>query len=134
MNLKLIRKDFTNNSTIGELFVDGVFECYVLEDVVRLPHIKVAGETAIPYGTYPVIIDFSNRFQKLMPLLLNVPNFAGVRIHKGNTKADTDGCLLLGTTKGKDIVGGSKIAYDAFFKKLTAAYKKEKVTIEIVES
>lgn len=131
MNLKLTRKTFTEKSTIGELSVDDVRECFTLEDRVRPKKIK--GQTAIPAGTYQVIIDFSNRFQRLMPLLINVPNFAGVRIHAGNTYADTEGCILVGQNWSKDFIGNSRPAYAALFKKLQAAYKKEKIFLEIVE-
>ena len=82
MKLLLKRLHKTQNSTIGELYVDGKFECYTLEDVERKE--KIYAKTAIPKGTYQVIINMSNRFKKLMPLLLNVPNFEGVRIHTGN--------------------------------------------------
>lgn len=129
MNLKLIRKDFTDKSTIGELYVDNQFECYVLEDAVR--ETKLAGITAIPYGTYLVTITYSNRFGKDMPLLNNVPNFSGVRIHSGNTDKDTEGCLLVGTGKGVNIITQSKLAFDKLFPKLKEA--KDEIRIEIIK-
>lgn len=79
----------TELSTIGELLIDGVFECFTLEDKER--DVKIKSETAIPKGTYKVIINQSNRFKRLLPLLLNVPNFEGVRIHSGNTNHNTEG-------------------------------------------
>jgi hypothetical protein len=103
------------------MYVDGVYECYTLEDVVR-NGTKVLGKTAIPIGEYKLIIDASVRFKQDMPHILNVPDFTGVRIHSGNTSADTDGCILLGTTwAGKDFIGNSKIAYKKFFDKLKKA-------------
>ena len=120
MKFILQRKWQTASSTIGELSVDGVFECYVLEDTVRPAGVKVAGQTAIPSGTYKVVIDMSTRFKRLMPHILDVPDFTGVRIHSGNTSADTEGCLLLGRTKEDGRVGESKLAFDAFFPKLQA--------------
>jgi len=120
MRLVLQRKWASETSTIGELSVDGVFECYTLEDVVRVGP-KVPGATAIPAGEYKVVIDMSTRFKKLMPHVLDVPGFEGIRIHAGNVSADTEGCPLLGRTKGKDFVGESKLAFDAFFLKLQAA-------------
>ena len=90
MELTLTRTDFTNDSTIGELSVNGKFECFTLEDKVR--PVKIKGMTAIPAGAYEVVINFSERFQRPLPLLLNVPNFDGIRIHAGNTAKDTEGC------------------------------------------
>jgi hypothetical protein len=97
----LTRKIFTDASTIGHLSTPKQ-KFYSLEDRVRevegapVEQWKVPGETAIPAGTYPVVIDMSARFGKMMPHILNVPGFAGIRIHSGNIAADTEGCLLLG--------------------------------------
>jgi hypothetical protein len=129
MKLILQRKWQTASSTIGELSVDGVFECYVLEDVIRAAGVKVAGETAIPAGTYKVIVDMSTRFKRLMPHILDVPMFEGVRIHSGNTSADTEGCLLLGRVKGEGCIQESKLAFEAFFPKLVAA---KEATLQIL--
>lgn len=129
MNLKLVRRTLTEQSTIGTLSINGVFECFTLEDRVR--PVKIHGATAIPAGIYEITITFSDRFQKPLPLLLNVPNFAGIRIHPGNTAADTEGCILVGTTERKDFIGSSRIAFKALFAKLEAALKKEKVFIEV---
>ena len=106
----------TDNSTIGELSIDGVFECFTLEDKERL--VKIKSETAIPKGNYKVIINKSNRFKRLLPLLLNVSNFEGVRIHPGNTNHDTEGCILVGRTKSKDFVGQSRKAFESLFAKM----------------
>lgn len=136
MNLKLFRGKSSSKSTIGELFIDGVFECYVLEDVDRFLEIqgeksKILGETAIPRGKYSVVITYSNRFNQLMPLLLNVPNYAGVRIHTGNKAEHTEGCILLGETKGKDFIGMSRSAYSKFMTRLSKVSKTEKIFIQI---
>jgi hypothetical protein len=93
----------------------------VCEDVVRAPGVKVDGQTAIPAGEYKVVIDMSTRFKRLMPHLLDVPMFTGIRIHAGNVSADTEGCLLLGRKRGENDVEESKLAFDAFFPKLQAA-------------
>ena len=127
LNLKRLHK--TDKSTIGELSIDGKFECYVLEDVEREE--KIFGKTAIPKGTYEVVMTMSNRFKTILPLLLKVPNYEGVRIHAGNKAEDTEGCLLLGQTRSIDFVGKSKLAVKAFLPKLEEALKHGKVTITI---
>ena len=128
MKIEVKRYDFKDNYTVGRLYIDGVYFCYTLEDVVR-QGAKVDGQTAIPTGTYNVIINHSNRFNRDLPLLENVPNFTGVRIHSGNTDKDTDGCILLGQTyAGQDFIGNSKAAFDVFFDKLKAA-KTATITI-----
>lgn len=141
MELELRRKDKTDNSTIGELYVDGKFESYVIEDKDRglldtmsetdIKAKKKHGITAIPTGRYKVVISFSNRFQKYLPELIGVKGFAGIRIHSGNTSADSEGCLLPGTTKATNFVGNSVKAFNALFSKLKATEKKEKIYITI---
>ena len=74
-----------------------VYKCYSLEDPVRPEGVKVWGDTAIPKGEYPVALRFSQRFQKELPGVQNVPGFDGILLHGGNVKADTHGCPLLGT-------------------------------------
>lgn len=131
MNILIKRRASTTKSTLSEWFVDGVFECYGLEDVVRPAGEKVWGKTAIPAGTYQVIISWSPRFKRPLPLLLNVPGFAGVRIHSGNTAADTEGCLLPGTGAGADVVTNSRVAFEKLFKKIEAAAKTRRVLLTI---
>jgi hypothetical protein len=116
----------TDTSTIGELLVDGIFECFTLEDVERA--VKIKGETAIPKGTYKVIINQSNRFKRLLPLLIGVPNFEGVRIHSGNTNHDTEGCILVGQSRNKNFIGQSRKAFEKLFKKMQ---KAESITLTI---
>lgn len=118
MNILIRRMIFTDNSTIGELYINSEFICYTLEDTVRKEGEKIYGKTAIPKGTYKVAITMSNRFKKELPLLLNVPNFEGVRIHTGNNPEDTEGCILVGNTKDVDWIGQSKLAFDSLFHKM----------------
>ncbi len=131
MKIDIKRRPSTATSTLSEWLVDGVFECYGIEDVVRPAGEKVWGKTAIPAGTYQVVVSWSPRFKRQLPLLLNVPGFAGVRIHSGNTSADTEGCLLPGTGAGKDMVTNSRVAFDKLFKKIEAAAKKGRVLLTI---
>ena len=130
MILTLKRKWLTNKSTIGELSINGKFFCFSLEDVVR--KIKIPKETAIPAGTYEIIVSYSNNFKKFLPLLLKVPGFEGVRIHAGNKAADTNGCILTGMKKGVDEIYESKKAFDNLFKMMTVAIVKEKVYIRVI--
>ena len=132
MDLKLIRKEFYEHSTIGELYINGVHECYVLEDRIRDE--KIHGETAIPYGRYEVVVTYSPRFGRYLPLLLNVPGFSGIRIHKGNTHRDTGGCLIVGQVKSGGQVLNSGKAFDRFYPKLVFALQNNgKVFIEITK-
>ena len=141
MELTYNRKIKTDNSTIGELYVNGVFECFLLEDKDRgltdkmslfeINQKKIFGETAIPSGRYEIVITYSNRFKQYLPLLLGVKGYEGVRIHPGNNKSHTLGCLLCGNKKGVDVVLESKLAFNNLFKKLKAVEKKEKIFITI---
>jgi len=127
MQITVKRLHKTDTSTIGELSIDGLFQCYTLEDTERA--VKIKGETAIPKGTYKVIINESNRFKRLLPLLLDVPNFEGVRIHSGNSNHDTEGCILVGQSRNKNYIGQSRKAFEKLFKKMQAA---EYITITIL--
>lgn len=140
MELKLTRKWLTANSTIGELSVDGKTECFILEDHFPTPYVKIPGKTAIPAGKYEVIVNKSERFsalaghEVLMPLLLSVPQYQGVRIHPGNVATDTEGCLLPGRIRQVDKVAESRLAFDALFAKIKAAIAKDEkvhITIEV---
>ena len=135
MELKLIRETFTEKSTIGSLYVNGIFFCYTLEDKDRKLEsggVKEYAKTAIPRGKYKVINSFSNRFKKYLPELVNVPQFAGIRIHAGNTADHSEGCILVGSTKAVDFIGNSKVTFDKLMKAIQAVEKIEKITIEIV--
>jgi len=141
MELELTRSVKTNKSTIGELTVNGVFECFILEDKDRglrkdmplseLIVMKIKTRTAIPTGRYEIVVSFSDKFQKMLPLLLDVPAFAGIRIHPGNTDANTEGCLLPGKTKSPDMIGSSRVAFTALFDKIKAALQREKIFITV---
>ncbi len=111
MELKLVREIFTDNSTIGKLYNGDVFLCYTLEDMTREEGIKIPGRTSIPYGRYEIAITFSPKYNRKMPILLNVPMFEGIRIHSGNDDGDTEGCILVGLSKGKDMIFESQLAY-----------------------
>jgi hypothetical protein len=119
VTLRLIREPSHNGATLGSLYVDGVWQCWVLEDVMRAEKIK--GETAIPAGTYQVKLTHSPRFNRQLPELLNVPTFVGVRIHGGNRKEDTEGCILVGEQRGDAWIGQSQVALGKLMAKLVDA-------------
>lgn len=134
MELKLNRIFLGSSATIGELLVNDKHLCDTLEDRVRPEGEKVYGKTAIPEGTYEVKLTYSPRFKKILPEILNVPNFSGIRIHTGNSSKDTEGCILVGTWDGEkeDWVGNSRIAFDELMALLEkATNNKEKVTITV---
>ena len=121
MELHLERLQCGRDFTIGSLAIDGQFECWTLEDELRPEGVKIAGQTCIPAGRYRVRLTFSNRFQRVLPLLEDVPNFAGIRIHPGNTAADTEGCVLVGQDRNGQSVARSRAAFDILFNKLANA-------------
>jgi hypothetical protein len=132
MNITLDRFQRTDQSTISRVFVndDQTPICYALEDMVR-PE-KIFGETAIPAGTYPVTVTYSPHFGRDLPLLVGVPGYEGVRIHPGNTAADTEGCILPGTTFSDDAVQNSRAAFALLFNKILAANEAgESITITV---
>jgi len=132
---KLKRITYTTNSTIGELSLDGKHICYTLEDTVRTKGAaKVYGKTAIPAGRYQVIIDFSNAFKAIMPHVLAVPGFAGIRIHVGNRESDSLGCVLVGRKSGVDSIYESKQAYGAFLSLLQTQLKAGTVYLVITDT
>ena len=112
------RKWYTKNSTIGELWMDDAFQCFTLERTSRKRLDNPSYKPCVPSGTYEVIVNFSDHFQRDLPLLLKVPGYEGIRIHPGNTAKDTEGCLLVGVSRGDDFVRDSRIAFDAIFEKI----------------
>lgn len=114
MKLTLNRRPSIGGATIGELLEDGVRLCWTLEDEIRervgepVANWKIRGATAIPAGEYRVTLEHSPRFGPDTLTINNVPGFAGVRMHAGNTSDQTDGCPLLGLrVTDTTIVGGT---------------------------
>ena len=139
MEIKVIRNILTSEYTVGKLYIDGVYTCDTIEDryrIIKSKADKVYGVTAIPCGTYPVILDYSSKYSKLMPHILDVPYFEGVRLHSGNSDEDSLGCLIVGEYM-PGVAGGwvanSKIAYSKVFAKLKEASDKgERIFITIL--
>lgn len=137
MKLLLKRTALKDNYTIGKLYVDGRYLCDTLEDSVR--NTRIYGETAIPYGKYPVTLKIqSPRFAKskqyarckgYLPRLLKVPNYSGILIHIGNTPDDTEGCILVGENKEKGKVINSEKTFWRLYEILSQT--SEPITIEI---
>lgn len=141
MKLKLERTMCGMKSTIGQLSIDGRHFAMTCEDVDRMLEDgdgsgKVKGQTCIPRGTYVIKLTMSNRFKRILPLLLDVPFFTGVRIHPGNTNEDTEGCLLVGS--GVSMFGDAKgvtnsaTTFKLLFATLeVAATRGEEITIGV---
>lgn len=141
MELILNRIAKKDTYTIGRLYVNGTYLCDTLEDkdrgltkdmsVSEIQKKKVYGETAIPIGKYQVIMSYSNKFKKVLPLILNVPGYSGIRFHSGNTANDSLGCILVGQNKVVGKVINSRDTMNKLQKILTEACKKEKIYITI---
>ena len=140
MKLTLKRIALRPTYTIGKLYIDDVYFCDTIEDTVRdinkngkfdNGEKKIHSKTAIPYGTYEIKWTYSPRFKKYTPQLMNVPSFEGIRIHAGNTSADTEGCLILGENKQVGKVLNSRATINKFYPIIKKACSKGKVTIEI---
>lgn len=122
---------FTDKSTISELFIGDQFQCYILEDPVREE--KISGDTAIPYGKYELVLRYSDHFDMLLPLFLNVPNFSWIEFHPGNSPADTRGCPVPGMEKSQDYVSLSRKAFGLVFPKIKQAIEVGQVYWEIID-
>ena len=136
---RIARKD---GYTIGKMYINGAYFCDTLEDTDRglkstmsvdeILARKVKAQTAIPTGKYEVILTYSLKFKRVLPLLLNVPGYQFIRVHNGNRPDSTEGCLLVGENKERGKVLNSR----ATLEKLMPLFfecekKKEKVTITI---
>jgi hypothetical protein len=138
MLLHLARKPSYKGATIGALAIDGVFHSWVCEDEIRevpgkpVAEWKVKHRTAIPQGTYGIVLKESPRLQRVVPWLVDVPGFSDVQIHPGNNVNDSSGCLLPGYTRYENSVGQSRAAFEALLDRLLkATIKGEAITIEI---
>ncbi len=139
MELKILREP-NDRCTPGKLYIDDVFFAFSLEDKVRdlnddgdlkdAGEQKVAGQTAIPKGRYEVIVNKSTRFKRMMPLLLNVPGFGGIRIHGGNTDLDTHGCPLIGKRRDGDSISECKAVNEELIQLLSNSNTTNFITIE----
>lgn len=139
MNLILQRDNLTDESTEGTLTVDNEPECYTLE----LPVKDGLPGSAIPPGTYLVVLATSPKFLRsddlwvkqfadTIPHIIRIPNRTDILIHWGNSAADTEGCILVGQSRGEDFIGSSRAAFEALHAKMLAARQTgEAITIEV---
>lgn len=140
MKLTLHRRPSVGGATIGKLYIDGLYACCTLEDVIRevdgvsVADWKIKGNTAIPAGHYRVTLEYSNRFGPDTLTINDVPGFSAIRMHAGNTSADTEGCPLLGlqATDTTLIAGTSRPAVALVKGEVIRAMREgESVTIDI---
>lgn len=135
MKLRVERLWPRDTYTIGRLFVNDELFCNTLEDKIRdiESEGKVYGETAIPEGVYKVVFNYSPKFKRNMPRLLDVPHFEGILIHSGNTAKDSLGCILVGKNTQKGMITESRVTSDKLNKLIEEAQNKgEEITIEII--
>lgn len=153
----ILKRIYTCSSyTIGRLYADNIYICDTIEDtdrgldcnmpLAKLQQLKVANVTAIPTGTYNILMNVvspkyskSNYYMNVcngkVPRLDNVPVYSGVLIHCGNTAADSSGCILVGENKVKGQVINSRKTFERLYKLLKEAYNKgEKITLTIERS
>lgn len=146
--LRLQREPSDGGATLGALYLNDVWQCWTLEDVIREPitHTvqravspaawvqtwKVPGKTAIPAGRYTVVLTLSARFKMILPELLDVPGFSGIRIHAGNRGTDTEGCLLTGRGRDVAFIGESVAALDALLLRLKGVTRsRDRLAIDV---
>ena len=123
----LVRRPTVKDTTIGDVTLNDSPVCCTCEDTIReVPGVPVhvwkqPGRTAIPQGIYRIVVTQSARFHRALPLLLDVPGFTGVRIHAGNTNADTDGCILAGMSQSGGVLFRSRDAVAAWQARIETA-------------
>lgn len=143
MDIQVNRIARRDGYTIGRMSLNEIYFCDTLEDtdrglnstmsVDKILAKKIKAQTAIPTGKYDVILTFSPRFKRVLPLLLNVPGYQYIRVHNGNRPDSTEGCLLVGENKAKGQVLNSRATLEKLMSVLLDCEKrKEKISITIV--
>jgi hypothetical protein len=140
MRLTLKRIANKKDYCIGKLYINGKYFCDTLEDVDRglddsmsedeIKQSKIKEQTAIPTGIYTILLTYSPKYKKVMPLINNVKGYSGIRIHSGNSSKDTEGCLLVGKNTVVGRLTDSRNTFNALFKRLQQK-GSNKITIEI---
>jgi hypothetical protein len=136
MQINVVRSVFSPTATLGKMFIGDAFFAYTLEDKDR--HLngdcrkKIMSQTAIDPGTFEVVVNFSNNFNRYLPLLLKVPCFEGIRIHGGNSCKDSHGCILIGEHSNmQDKIWNCDSKMSQLMVLLKTAEEKEKIWITI---
>ena len=142
MELLVVRYHKKPNYTIGKLFINGEYFCDTLEDADRglanamqtsqIQAAKRKGTTAIPTGRYLMELTLSQRFGRVLPILIGVKGFDGIRIHRGNTHEDTEGCILVGENKAVGNVLNSANTENRLMERLQKINHTEQIYITIV--
>jgi len=141
MKLILERKIHNPHSTEGNLYVNDKWFCNTIEDVIRAKPgewnagLKVYAKTAIPYGRYPVLVTWSNRFNRLLTGVFNVPDFEGIRIHNGTSELSSAGCIIV-SYKDDDkhhVLINDKAAMNDLCDLIYKVQQSEKIWLEIVD-
>lgn len=130
MHITVQRRDLKDDRTLGSLLIDGVHFAYTLEDAVR--EAKIQNETAIPPGVYEVIVNFSQRFSRPLPMLLNVPGFTAIRLHAGNGPQNTEGCILIGKESDGERIWNCSAAVSELTWRIRNATTTGKVFAEVL--
>lgn len=142
MEITLDRAWKKDGYTISRLFINGERICEALEDTDRglkqsmsleeIKKLKIYGKTAIPSGRYKVVMSYSPKFKKVLPEVLDVKGYSGIRIHRGNTAKDTLGCVLPGLNQRKGTVLYSTKWTNVIISEISSAIKRgEEVWLNI---
>jgi hypothetical protein len=142
MEILLHRKILNASSTEGNLYVNGKWFCHTIEDKVRAKVgmwnklLKVYAKTAIPYGRYPVLVTWSNRFQRPLTGVFNVPDFEGIRIHNGVNEVSSAGCVIVSykNDAANHRLINDKAAMNDLCDWVKTVQDKEKVWLTIVDT
>lgn len=133
MKLVLKSTKFAADYTEGELSIDGDHFCFTVEDHYPTPYKKTPKKTAIPAGTYEVVVTKSPKFGRDLPIILAVPFFTGIRMHAGVDADSSEGCVIVGFVRGPGKVGSSRVAETELTKLLKAAQDRHvKITIDVL--
>jgi len=138
VNLTLVRQTLTPDSTTGQLYIDGQPFCYTLE----LPVIDGLPGSAIPEGTYPVVLapspkfmastdDWVLRYAQLIPHIYQIPDRTNILIHWGNTASDTEGCILVGQSLGTNYIGNSRLAFEHLWDRIEGPARSNDCTLTV---